>query len=102
MQMIMIKISGKLLTDYSISERSIVRNHILNLNDFLDRPAFYLYAGICGVAALGMLTIDLNFKPPAQNLMKNVISLFKNVELDVLLVVSLIGGVYMFLSVFFI
>jgi hypothetical protein len=39
-----------------------------------------------------MLTIDLNFKPPAEKLMKNVISLLKNVELDVLLAVCFISG----------
>jgi hypothetical protein len=39
-----------------------------------------------------MLTIDLNFKPPAEKLMKNVISLLKNIELDVLLAVCVASG----------
>ncbi|EFX88451.1 hypothetical protein DAPPUDRAFT_311258 [Daphnia pulex] len=63
-----------------------------NENDKNFRPAFFLFAGLFGTAAVGMLTIDLNFKPPAEKLMKNVISLLKNVELDVLLAVCIISG----------
>jgi hypothetical protein len=62
--------------------------HLISLN----RPAFFLFAGLFGIAAVGMLTIDLNFKPPAEKLMKNVISLLKNVELDVLLAVCVASG----------
>ena len=57
-----------------------------------NRPAFFLFAGLFGIAAFGMLTIDLNSKPPAKKLTSDVISLLKNAELDVLLVVSLISG----------
>lgn len=39
-----------------------------------------------------MLTINLNFKPPAQNLIKDVKSLLQNVELDLLLFIAYISG----------
>ena len=51
-------------------------NHLLLFFKFYFtiRPTFYLYAGFFGVATIGMLTIDLNFKPP----------LLKNFEFDIL------------------
>jgi hypothetical protein len=39
-----------------------------------------------------MLTINLNFKPPAKNLLKILKSLLKNVELDLLLFIAYISG----------
>ncbi|EFX61912.1 hypothetical protein DAPPUDRAFT_302678 [Daphnia pulex] len=74
-------ISGALMDHFSKNE-----------NDTNFRPAFFLFAGLFGIAAVGMLTIDLNFKPPAEKLMKNLISLLKNVELDVLLSVCVASG----------
>lgn len=44
------------------------------------------------MAALGLLTIDLKFKLPAENVVKDVKSLLKNIELDALLVIALILG----------
>lgn len=39
-----------------------------------------------------MLTINLDFKRPAENLLNDVKSLLKNVELDLLLVVAFVSG----------
>ena len=59
---------------------------------FWNRPAFYLFAGLFGTAAVGMLTINLDFKRPAENLLSDVKSLLKNVELDLLLIVAFVSG----------
>ncbi|XP_057367699.1 uncharacterized protein LOC130688706 [Daphnia carinata] len=56
------------------------------------RAAYFLFAVLFGIASLGMLTIDLKFKPPAENVVKDVKSLLKNIELDALLVTALILG----------
>jgi hypothetical protein len=46
-----------------------------------------------GVATIGiMLTIDLNFKPPAKNLIKDVKSLLKNFKLDLLFFMAFASG----------
>jgi len=58
----------------------------------LTRPAFYLFAGLFGIASLGMLTINLDFKSPAENLLSDVTTLLKNIELDLLLVVAFVSG----------
>jgi hypothetical protein len=57
------------------------------------RPAFYLFAGLYGIAVIVMLTINLEFKLPAKNPMKDVKSLLKNVELDMLLFAAFILGI---------
>jgi hypothetical protein len=70
-------------------------NHLLLFLKFYFaiRPAFYLYAGFFGVATIGiMLTIDLNFKSPAKNLIKDVKSLLKNFELDLLFFMAFASG----------
>ncbi|XP_057367450.1 uncharacterized protein LOC130688483 [Daphnia carinata] len=54
--------------------------------------AYFLFAALFGIASLGMLTIDLKFKPPAENVIKDVKSLFQNIELDALLVIALVFG----------
>ena len=98
-------ISGVLI-DYFSTDSSVHENtrylilHIFNhlyliyffKFDFTIRPAFYLYAGFFGVATIGMLTIDLNFKPPAKNLIKDVKSLLKNFELDLLFFMAFASG----------
>lgn len=48
---------------------------------------------IC-IAAVGVLMVDLDFKPPAKELMKDIRSLFKNVELVVFFVVVLLSGLF--------
>ncbi|KAI9562762.1 hypothetical protein GHT06_010216 [Daphnia sinensis] len=74
-------ISGALIDHASLDE---------NNQNF--RPAYFLFAGLFGVAAMGTLTIDLKFKPPAENVVKDVKSLLKNIELDALLVIALVLG----------
>ena len=44
------------------------------------------------MAAVGVLFIDLEFKPPNTNLLRDIKSLIKNVELDAFLIVSLMSG----------
>lgn len=56
------------------------------------RPAFFLYALLISIAAIGVLMVDLDFKPPAKNLLKDIRSLLKNVELDVFFMVVLLSG----------
>ncbi|KAK4025501.1 hypothetical protein OUZ56_014565 [Daphnia magna] len=74
-------ISGVLIDRASIDE---------NNQNF--RPAYFLFGSLFGMAALGLLTIDLKFKLPAENVVKDVKSLLKNIELDALLVIALILG----------
>lgn len=69
-----------------------VCDYIYLFFSFHYRPAFYLFAGLFGVAAIGMLTVHLDFKLPAKRLLKDVGSLLKNVELDMLLVVAFVSG----------
>lgn len=76
-------ISGRLIDEFS-PDLNVLGN---------TRPAFYLFAGLFGVAAIGMLTVHLDFKLPAKRLLKDVGSLLKNVELDMLLVVAFVSGI---------
>ncbi|KAM3967792.1 uncharacterized protein ACR2FA_011329 [Aphomia sociella] len=56
------------------------------------RPAFYLYAVLKVASGVLMLSIDLEFKQPAQNLLDDVISVFKNVEIVALFIACFIMG----------
>lgn len=51
-----------------------------------------MFASLFGIAAVGMLTINLDFKRPAENLLSDVSTLLKNIELDILLVVAFVSG----------
>lgn len=62
------------------------------------RPAFCLFTGICFIAALGMLMVNLNYKTPAKNQFKDLGSVLKNIQLDALLIVSLLFGMILHLS----
>ncbi|XP_046651657.1 uncharacterized protein LOC124342637 [Daphnia pulicaria] len=57
------------------------------------RPAFYLFAGLFTIAAIVMLKINLDFKLPAKSPFKDVTSLLKNVELDLLLFAGFLSGI---------
>lgn len=46
-----------------------------------------------GTAALGMLTVDLDFKPPAKELLKDIKSIFRNLELVVFFLVIFSSGI---------
>ncbi|XP_053619489.1 uncharacterized protein LOC128680397 [Plodia interpunctella] len=56
------------------------------------RPAFYLYAVLKVASGFLMLSIDLQFKQPAQNLLTDVISVFKNIEMVALLIACFVLG----------
>lgn len=56
------------------------------------RPAFYLYAVLKISSGALMLGIDLEFKQPAQNLLQDVITVFKNIEIVVLFIACFIMG----------
>ncbi|XP_028178185.1 uncharacterized protein LOC114365743 [Ostrinia furnacalis] len=56
------------------------------------RPAFYLYAVLKVASGALMLSIDLEFKQPAQNLLEDVISVFRNIEIVALFIACFIMG----------
>ncbi|KAJ0182447.1 hypothetical protein K1T71_001816 [Dendrolimus kikuchii] len=56
------------------------------------RPAFYLYAVLKVASGALMLGIDLEFKQPAQNLLEDVITVFKNIEIVALFIACFIMG----------
>ncbi|CAB3240850.1 unnamed protein product [Arctia plantaginis] len=56
------------------------------------RPAFYLYAVLKVASGALMLGIDLEFKQPAQNLLEDVISVFRNIEIVALFIACFIMG----------
>ncbi|CAG4978357.1 unnamed protein product [Parnassius apollo] len=56
------------------------------------RPAFYLYAVLKVLSGVLMLSIDLDFKQPAQNILEDVISVFRNVEIVALFIACFIMG----------
>ena len=60
------------------------------------RPAFYLFAALNGIAGILMLTINLDFKLPTKNPIKDVKTLLKNPELDMLFFAALISGSKLF------
>lgn len=56
------------------------------------RPAFYLYAVLKIASGALMLGIDLEFKQPAQNLLEDVITVFRNIEIVALFIACFIMG----------
>ncbi|KAL4712762.1 hypothetical protein ACJJTC_008059 [Scirpophaga incertulas] len=56
------------------------------------RPAFYLYAILKVASGVLMLSIDLEFKQPAQNLLEDVLTVFRNVEIVALFIACFIMG----------
>ncbi|XP_066601074.1 uncharacterized protein [Prorops nasuta] len=56
------------------------------------RPAFYLYAALKVASGALMLTINLQFKAPASNVVSDVLSVLKNVEVVALLVACFVLG----------
>lgn len=56
------------------------------------RPAFYLYAGLKIASGLLMLTINLEFKSPAANVLSDVMSVIRNSELVALFIATFVLG----------
>ncbi|KAK4026589.1 hypothetical protein OUZ56_015594 [Daphnia magna] len=81
--MIFCPVSGALIDYFSINQ---------DIPDY--RPAFYLYAILVGSAALGVLTVDLDFRPPAKELLKDIKSILKNLELVVFFIVIFTSGLF--------
>ncbi|CAD1475398.1 unnamed protein product, partial [Heterotrigona itama] len=79
--MISSPLSG-LLIDYA----SIGRGY----TDF--RPAFYLYAGLKLISGLLMLAINLEFKSPATNVVRDVFTVLRNIEAAALFIACFILG----------
>ena len=67
-------------------------------------PAFYLYAAMKLVSGLCMLMINLEFKPAAKNVVTDVFSVLKSVELIALLITCYVLGMnkfFLLLNIFF-
>ncbi|XP_012265072.2 uncharacterized protein LOC105691281 [Athalia rosae] len=56
------------------------------------RPAFYLYAGLKIMSGILMLSMSLEFKAPAKNVVSDVLGVLKNVELVALFIACFILG----------
>lgn len=62
------------------------------------RPAFYFYGILKILSAVLMMTIDLEFKTPAKNVIKDVVRVLKKIEIIALFFTCFILGWY-FISV---
>ncbi|TGZ55736.1 Uncharacterized protein DBV15_01380 [Temnothorax longispinosus] len=78
---------GKGYTDF----RRILLNHELKFNEFF-RPAFYLYAALKLGSGVLMLLINLEFKAPARNVVRDVLTVLRNIETAVLFLACFILG----------
>jgi hypothetical protein len=58
----------------------------------LRRPAFYLYAGLKIASGLLILTMNLEFKSPATNVVSDVVSVMRNIEIVALFIVIFVLG----------
>ncbi|XP_046673323.1 uncharacterized protein LOC124362668 [Homalodisca vitripennis] len=56
------------------------------------RPAFYLYAGLKIISGFLMLTINLEFKSPAQNVVADVLTVLRKIEIVALFITCFILG----------
>ncbi|KAL1123138.1 hypothetical protein AAG570_002226 [Ranatra chinensis] len=65
-------------------------SEIYGYTDF--SPAFYLYAGLKIVSAMLMLTINLEFKVPATNVLSDVVTVLKKIEIVALFLTCFILG----------
>lgn len=57
-----------------------------------SRPAFYLYAGLKLMSGLLMLAINLEFKSPATNVIRDVFSVLRNIETAALFIACFVLG----------
>ena len=56
------------------------------------RPAFYLFVGLQGLAGLVALSVDLKFKTPCEQVIKNIWMLLQNPEVIMLLFAMTLSG----------
>lgn len=59
------------------------------------RPAFYLYAGLKIASGVLMLSINLEFKSPATNVVSDVVSVLKNIEIVALFIACFVLGEFL-------
>ena len=75
-----------------------VRPSFLNLICFLSSPDFssavYIYLGLKLTAAIMILFIRLDFRPPGERILKNIREVVKNVEVVVFLVQMMFAGTF--------
>lgn len=62
------------------------------------RPAFFLYAGLKICSGVLMLTMNLEFKPPATNVVSDVMSVMRNVEMLALFLAVFVLGQWLRLN----
>lgn len=62
------------------------------MNIFTIRPAFYLFVGLQGLAGLVALSVDLKFKTPNEQIMKNIWELLHNPEVIMLFIAMTFSG----------
>jgi hypothetical protein len=104
--MIFSPISGIMIDHFSIGRSIADYRYIVGLSKqyFVDfiyteflylncRPSFYLFGALLAVGSTGILFVDLDFKQPNTNLLRDLKSLLKNVELVVFFVVALFSGI---------
>jgi hypothetical protein len=56
------------------------------------RPAFYLYAVLKISSGLLMLTMNLEFKAPATNIVSDIMTVMKNIEIVALFIITFVLG----------
>jgi len=56
------------------------------------RPAFYLYATLKLASGILMLLINLEFKAPAKNVVRDVFTVLRNIETAVLFLACFVLG----------
>lgn len=61
-------------------------------NYFFSRPAFYLYAVLKLVSGVFMLLINLEFKSPARNVVRDVLTVLRNIETTILFLACFVLG----------
>ena len=65
---------------------------LISVSLLFPRPAFYLYAGLKISSGLLMLTMNLEFKSPATNIVSDVMSVMRNVEIVALFIAIFVLG----------
>jgi len=65
---------------------------LISVSLLLPRPAFYLYAFLKISSGLLMLTMNLEFKAPATNIVSDVMTVMRNVEIVALFIIVFVLG----------
>lgn len=65
---------------------------------FPCRPAFYLFVGLQGLAGLVALSVDLKFRTPCEQIIKNIWMLLHNPEVIMLFLAMTLSGDHSYLT----